>query len=291
MTRVPAADAPVLVGADGSGEGRAAVRWAADEARRLGVPLHVVHTWIWPLYHVNLGPPPGAPAAAGLQAQAEQILADAVAEARAVAPSVPIDASLLTGASAAQLLRCAEDASLLVVGNRGLGGFTGLLVGSVGITVAAHAPCPVVVVRGPGTPDGPVVVGVDGSPAAARAVTAAFAEAARRGAALIAVHAWTIPLRQEAGDGYAAFVAAGQRAGRELLEKSVAEVQPLFPDVPVELRLGDRSAAAELVDASHGAQLVVAGSRGVGSLRGLLLGSTAHALIHHADCPVLVHRG
>jgi nucleotide-binding universal stress UspA family protein len=61
-------------------------------------------------------------------------------------------------------------------------------------------------------------------------------------------------------------------------------------DVPVSVRLGSRSAAAELVAASHDAQLVVVGSHDLGPLRGLLMGCTTHSVIHHAACPVLVER-
>ncbi|MCW2724872.1 MAG: UspA protein [Frankiales bacterium] len=181
-----------------------------------------------------------------------------------------------------------------MVGNRGLGGFTALLLGSVGITVAACAPSSVVVVRGPQAhPEGPVVVGVDGSPRGAAALVTAFQEASRRGVGVMVVHAWTFPLHLEAvDDGYEALYAEGRRAGQELLDKSVAEATASFPHVEVELRLGDRSSAAELVAASDDAQLVVVGTRGLGGLRGALLGSTTHALLHHAACPVFVqHAG
>lgn len=292
MTHTQLPDDPVLVGVDGSEGGRAAVRWAADEARRLGVPLRLVHTWMWPLYHVQLGAPPGAPAGAGLQAQAERVLAGATEVAHSVAPSTPVESTLLVGAAVPQLLRYSEGARMLVVGSRGLGGFTGLLVGSVGVAVSAHAACPVVVVRGDAAEGAPVVVGVDDSPESYRAVSTAFEEASRRGVGLIAVHAWTLPLREEPGPvhGYQALVAAARESGRELLEKVLAQWQPIHPDVHVEPRLGDRSSAAELVAASAGAQLVVIGSRDVGSVTGLVFGSTAHALIHHSRCPVMVDR-
>lgn len=293
MTVQPVPPGAVLVGVDGSPESTRAVRWAAQEAALLGAALHVVHAWVWPLYRVPLGAGTLAPPGSGLQAQAERVLADAEAVARAVAPDVRVSTSLLVGGAAPQLLHHCTGARLVVVGHRGLGGFTGLLLGSVGITLSAHAPIPVVVVRGVPADDGPVVVGVDDSPAAADVVDVAFQEAARRGAELVAVHAWTVALGTVDGgfEDYHQAAADGERAGRRLLEAVVARVAPRYPEVATTtLRLGDRSAAAELVDASTGAQLVVVGSRGVGGLRGLLLGSTAHAVIHHAACPVLVER-
>lgn len=281
----------VLVGVDGSDEGYAAARWAADEARRLGTGLNIVHAWLWPLFKVDLGPPPMAPGA-GLQAQAEGILANAAEEARDIAAQLPVETSLVTGAAAPQLVRHAANAQLLVVGNRGLGGFTGLLLGSVGVEVSEHAPCPVVVVRGSATPGGPVVVGVDETDASQAAVVTAFDEASRRGVNVVVMHAWSTPLRSEGGGpvGYEEMAVAGRRAGQDLLEKAASNASHMHPDVIYHLQLVDRSAAAELVTASASAQLVVVGSRGVGAMRGLLLGSTAHALIHHSACPVLVQR-
>lgn len=286
-------DDPVIVGVDGSHASKAAVRWAADEARRLGVPLRLVHAWMWPLHRVQLGASPGGPEGTGLQAQAERVLADATAVARSVSAHTPLESTLLTGSAAPQLLRCSEGARMLVVGNRGLGGFTGLLVGSVGIAVSAHAACPVAVVRGTARAGDPVAVGIDGSPESNRAVSTAFEEASRRGVGLLAVHAWTIPLPEGSGPvhGYRETVAAASESGRELLEKVLAQWQPQYPGVEVKPRLGDRSSAAELVAASTEAQLAVVGSRGVGSVHGLVFGSTAHALIHHAGCPVLIDRG
>jgi nucleotide-binding universal stress UspA family protein len=190
-----------------------------------------------------------------------------------------------------ELVRAAAEARMLVVGHRGLGGFTGLLLGSVGVNASAHAPCPVAVVRGDPHPGGQVVVGVDGSPESRLALTTAFGEAARRHARLLAVHAWAMPLRAEGSAGdYEGELDRGEREGRQLVARETHAVSQGFPDVAFDVAVGDRSAGAELVAASAGAQLVVVGSRGVGELKGLLLGSTAHALLHHAACPVLVVR-
>jgi nucleotide-binding universal stress UspA family protein len=219
------------------------------------------------------------------------VLAHAAQLARERSPGIRVETTLITAAAEAALLADAKRARMLVVGHRGLDGFTGLLLGSVGVTVSAHAPCPVVVVRGNQNPNGDVVVGVDGSSGSHLALVTAFGEAARRGAHLLAVHAWTLPIRTE-GDtsDYEAVLVRGEREGRLLVERETSEVGADFPGVGFDVTVGDRSAGAELVAASAGAQLVVVGSRGVGGLKGLLLGSTAHALIHHAACPVLVAR-
>jgi nucleotide-binding universal stress UspA family protein len=286
---------PVVVGVDGSAESRRAVSWAADTARRVGSPLLLVHAWVWPLYHVDLGPVPGAPAGSGLQAQAEQILADAVGAVRAAETAggggLVVATRLVTGAAAPQLVGLSHDARLLVVGSRGLGGFTGLLLGSVGVATTARAACPVVVVRGEETPGGPVVVGVDGSPASLVALAAAWDEAAARDAVLRVVHAWALPgLGSVTGRKYADLVRGAVDDAHALLDQAEAQVAAGRPAVKTERVLGDRGAAAELVDASQGAQLLAVGTHGDGALRGLLLGSTTQAVLRHAHCPVLVAR-
>jgi nucleotide-binding universal stress UspA family protein len=301
---VPAthADDPVVVGVDGSEQATTAVRWATREAARRASTLRIVHAWVWPLYRVSLDPPPGAPPGAGLRAVAEQVLADAVRTARETDPRVEADTELVVGEPATALLRAAETAGLLVVGNRGVGGFGGLLLGSTGVSASARAACPVVVVRGDvdrGVSDGgtaPVVVGVDGTASCNdedAVLSAAVEQAVRRRAPLLLVHAWTAPLhrrRLETG-GYSAAAEEGIAAGREVLRRAEEAVLRKHPALSVRCRIGARSASAELVDASQEARLLVVGSSGAGPLTGLVLGSTTHAVIHHAACPVLVHRG
>ena len=282
---------PVLVGTDGSAEGTRAVRWAAQEAVLRGTGLHVVHTWLWPLFHVPLGGSPMAPEGSGLEAEAHRVLEQADATARAVGGGdLVVERTLVVGEPRTELLRRAPGACLVVVGNRGLGGFTGLLLGSTGIALSAHSPRPVVVVRGSATTDGPVVVGVDGAPEADAVLRTGLAEARLRQTSLELVHAYGLG-SGGTGHTFAEAEAIGRQAGRELVDKVMARLPAdLTRDVPVSVRLGDRSPAAELVDASRSGQLVVVGSRDLGSLRGMLLGSTTHAVLHHATCPVLVDR-
>ncbi|MDI1461153.1 universal stress protein [Catellatospora sp. KI3] len=182
---------PVVVGVDGSDSSLLAVRLGAQEAVLRRLPLRLVHAFIWPLMNVNTGPSESGPATGGLRHDAERILADAHAAAVAAAPSVPVTAELLTGAPAPVLMHAAKDASLLVLGDRGLGGFTGLLVGSVAVHCTQHGHTPVLVARGTEHPGGPVVVGVDAELHSATAIDAAFAEAELRRAELMAVHTWT----------------------------------------------------------------------------------------------------
>jgi nucleotide-binding universal stress UspA family protein len=191
---------PVVVGVDGSVASLAAVDLAAREATLRRRPLCIVHAFIWPYLHVALGPSPYGPPEGGLRHQAERILAEACARAHTAAPDTPVHSELITGEAATVLRECSQTASLLVVGDRGLGEFTGLLVGLVAVQLASDAACTVIVARGNVNPRAPVLLGVDGSPVNDAAVGFAFEEAALRGVPLVALHAWTHPVFTGPGD-------------------------------------------------------------------------------------------
>lgn len=278
--------AAIVVGVDGSPSGQDALDWAAAEASTMQRPLRLVHGFIWPLMGVHLGPSPVGPPDGGLQAAAERVLADAETRARSSAPEVKITTELVVGAAAQALLEQARDAELVVVGSRGLGGFSGLLVGSVGVALAAHAPCPVIVVH-PRPKTRPavqhVVVGVDGSDLSAPAIRFAFEAAARRGARLTAVRAWSAP-----ASIFPELVV--EQEARELLLAALEGDRRRFPEVEVEVKLVGDHAGRALVEESSDAELVVVGSRGRGGFQGLLLGSVSQAVLQHAACPVAVVR-
>ncbi|RNH93513.1 universal stress protein [Micromonospora aurantiaca] len=269
--------APIVVGVDGSAEALHAVHYAAQEAAWRHAPLRIVHAFIWPLFHVPLDTPEHGPPEAGLRNQAKLIVEHATDTARAAQPGLDI-----TGAPAQVLTAESHTADLIVIGDRGLGGFTGLLVGSVAVQTTTHATCPVLIVKGDTTRTGPVVVGIDGSTLSDHAIDYAFREATWRGAPLRAVHAW-----QPAGT-----VDDDQHLRDEprLLAHALTPHTTNHPDVIVErLTVPDRPTPA-LLDAAADAELLVVGSRGRGGFTGLLLGSTSHALLHHAPCPIAIVR-
>jgi nucleotide-binding universal stress UspA family protein len=280
----------VVVGVDGSESSLAAVDLAATEARLRGLPLRVVHAFMWPELGAPLGPSPYGPPEGGLQNDAERLLATAVERAGQAAPDLDVDSELVTGGAAAVLVEESRAAAMVVLGDRGLGGFTGLLVGSVAVQLAAHAHCPVAVVRGRPEPSGPVVLGVDGSPGAGPAVLQAFEEASLRGAELVALHAWVDPVPPQLGDVLPVVYDVDQVEAEEmrLLAEALAGCRERYPDVVVNEELVRASARDHLIERSAQAQLLVVGTRGLGGVRGLLLGSVSQAALHHADCPVLV---
>ncbi|MGW4890844.1 universal stress protein [Kitasatospora sp. NPDC004240] len=270
---------PVLVGVDGSEASLAAVDVAVREARLRGCGLRIVHAFIWPMMHVSLGPAKNGPAEGGLRHQAERVLDEARRRALARDPDLDVDAALVTGEPLTVLAGRSRGACLAVVGSRGLGRFSGLLIGSVAVHLAAHADCPVLIVRGRPEPAGGVLVAVDGSEVGAEAVAFAFAEASARRSGLTALHA----CRAHAG--------TDRRAEEErLVAEALAGHREAYPDVTVGTTLVDQHTRQALIGASRDAELLVVGARGRGGFAGMLLGSTSQAVIQHAHCPVAVVR-
>lgn len=274
----------LLVGYDGSEGSTRALDWAAEDARRRGLPLTMLHSW--DPHAAGLAPMP----AVDPRASAQEILNAGVEHAREVASDLKPRAVLARAPAAARLIEASESADLIVLGSRGTGGFAGLTLGSVSAQVAAHASCPVVIVRGDGPhPErgpGDVVVGMDGSAASQAALATAFAEADAHGLSLRAVIAWDpIP----AGELPPLADEAGMRAAAEArLVELMIPLRERHPGVRAETEIVTGVPRQVLLDAAGEARLVVVGSRGLGGFRGLLLGSVSQALIHHAPCPVAV---
>lgn len=283
----------IVVGSDGSAESARAVRWAARSAAMRHARVHVVHAFAPLAGTREAGLPVLRRAYEELRAASREQLGAAIGLARDTAgEGVAVTGEMPEDPAAAVLVERSRQARMIVLGSSGTGGFTGMLTGSTAVTVSAHAACPVVVVRGREDDSGPVVTGVDGSAGGERALATAFDEASRRGAALIAVHAWSddeftglygiVPLAVD--------WAEIERDAQRLLAERVAGWCEKYPDVHLEQVVVRDRPRRTLLDWSARAQLVVVGSRGRGGFRGLLLGSTSQALVHHAGCPVMIVR-
>ncbi|MBB2910814.1 nucleotide-binding universal stress UspA family protein [Streptosporangium becharense] len=276
----------IVVGVDGSPAGLAAAGWAAREAGVRGTSLRVVHVMpAWPLETPEDGR--YASVAKWMRDGATSMVTDALERARRENPRVEAESRLLPGDPRSALIEAAGDAELLVVGSHGLGGFRGMLLGSVALGVSGQARCPVVVVRDvPERPDGEVVVGVDGSPAGADALAFAFAEASLRGTGLRAIHAWERP--GVGGPLPPPPVGETAEEERRVLAEALAGWGERYPDVKVVEQSEEGHPVDALRDASTRAGLLVVGSRGRGGLAGLVLGSVSHSMLHHAACPLVV---
>jgi len=282
---------PIVVGVDGSPSALQAVRWAAEEAVRRGLPLRLVT-----VYSTPIGLPGGivepAVVEQALQEQGKRWLHEAQGIAHEVSSELGNDLALMAAAVVPALVHESVNASMLVLGTRGLGGFAGLLIGSTAVLLAGRAHCPMVVVRGDESAKGPVVVGVDGTPTSEEAVAFAFAEASVHGADLVAVHAWADPVVDTVllGHGEPLDFEPAQQRAYETLGERLAGWQEKYPDVHVAREVVRDHPSRALLRHADGARLVVVGTRGRGGFQGLVLGSTGQHLLHHAPCPVVVVR-
>ena len=294
----------ILVGIDGSPQADRALAWAIREAALRSTRLTVLHAFRVRQFSGPLARDTSLDKErAEAQADVEQALARVCGE--HPPPQVDIDATAVMGRGAADaILRHRGEAELIVVGNRGLGGFPGLLLGSVSSQVAAHADVPVAVIPGRGeapitdASDGTrsIVVGVDGSRASMHALRWAVDEARVRNVPVTAVYIYQ-SLRASAP--FDALVGL-ERYKLDRLEAQAAETARdklgrLLEDaadyagVQVDHRVTSGSPAKALVaDAADESNLLVVGSRGHGGFAGLLLGSVSQQCLSHARGPVVV---
>ncbi|MEV4602964.1 universal stress protein [Amycolatopsis sp. NPDC049253] len=282
------ATGPVVVGLDGNGQAATAARWAVREAALWHTSLTVLTA------SAVARPCPGGKASAWLETKA--VLAQEVARAArdgpaAAEPGVPVMTKTSTAGAETALRQASAGALVLVLGPP-TGTLSGLLAGSPGADLIARAGCPVVIVRGTGAarPDGPVVVGVDRGPTSEAAVSWAFEEASRRGTRLVAVHAWhdSESGRPFADDPASPLAEIGDGEKR-LLTQRLAGRRERYPDVDVEPVVERDLPGDRLLERNAEAALV--GSRRRGGFTGTVLGSTTHALLHRADCPVMAVGG
>src|SRR5215469_905088 len=270
---------PIVAATDGSEHSLQAVEWAALESELRGAPLRIVSAAAMPPRMV------AGPTGAGLDTVADmlrhdrdQALAAAAARAAAAAPGLLVDTDDLTGPPGQAVAHSGSGALMLVVGSRGAGAFTALVLGSVSRYASSHASCPVVVVRDvPPSPHHHVGVGLGDLDDCADALTFAFEEAAQRKASLTAIHAWDAPPAAILGH-------AGEQARRQL-GGLLDSWRGKYPDVEVSQDLVHGHPARALVGLSARADLVVigrharhAGLPGPGAVR--------HAVLNHAHGPV-----
>ncbi|GLY70461.1 universal stress protein [Amycolatopsis taiwanensis] len=289
----------IVVGVDGSALALRAVRWAAAEAAPRALPLHLMFGFDATFAFHGADPTPLQRLFDRLGSYAQDQLSEAERIAHEVGPDLVVTTSQPQQRPIPALLEASKTARMIALGSSGVGGFAGMLAGSTTMAVAGRAHCPVVVVRGRADEsvpaEGPVVVGVDGSRASEGAVAVAFDEAAWRGVPLVAVHSWsdadyvsTLPFEDVLMEYVPMEQESAQEEQRGLLSESLAGWQEKYPDVRVDRVVTKDRPRHHLLDWSGRAQLVIVGSRGRGGFLGLLLGSVGQALIHHAQCPVMI---
>lgn len=286
-----AAARPIVVGFDGSDPADAAFQWAAREAARRDVPLHVLVARGM-LYPVAAGYGLTTPWPEDFDSELVEQARERVA---ALGPDRAVVVESVAGTPAGFLVDASREAELVVVGRRRQSALGEAFSGSTSAQVAAHASCPVVVVDRAFdvASDGPVVVAVDGSSANDPAVGFAFERAAALGVPVVAIHSWWVDVPQTFDAPWLSDerVAELEDHHRGRLDVALAGWSAKFSEVQVHPRLR-RSLPVEAVLAeaeADRAQLIVVGSRGHGGFVGLLLGSVSQGLLHRdRPCPLAV---
>ncbi|MGP9725559.1 universal stress protein [Corynebacterium sp. AOP40-9SA-29] len=288
----------IVVAVDGSDAGAAAVAWAANAAAKRNAPLKLVTAYTMPQFMYADGMIPPQELYDQLEEEAMEKINDAREIVKGFDENIEVSYYIGEATPIDLLLQLSEEADIVVMGSRGLGGLSGLVLGSVSSAVVSHASCPVVVVRKDNDVTvenkyGPVVVGVDGSDISRKALDYAFREADARGATLRAVHSWADAQVQTSLVGLAAVQSqldAMSAQERKILQDELASMREKYPEVTVEEVVERDRPIQVLKDNADDAQLLVLGSHGRGGFRGMLLGSTSRALLQYAPCPMMVVR-
>ncbi len=303
----------IVVGVDGSDHSMRAVEWAAAQAQRSHDPLEII---------AALDPGPQHLTGSDDDQRMQDDIDEAKLRAQKRAPEIAVSSTTYEGPPELVLTRESAGADLLVVGSRGLGGFRGLLLGSVSRKCVHHSKCPVVVVLGgssdsddvsatandtparqedsatarsegratssPVEPAHRIVVGVDGSVSSIQALEWAADQAELTGVGLDALNTWEWPI----GYGWSAVPTSydPDHENTVALDTLLEPVRRAHPGLSIRATVIEGHPAPVLVRASHGADLLVIGSHGRGEIAGMLLGSVSEHCVGHAHCPVVVLR-
>ncbi|WKU48288.1 universal stress protein [Streptomyces sp. VNUA116] len=282
----------ITVGVDGSEHGSAAADWAAAEAVRRGMELRLVHAWAQQPLDLPVTVDTGAQ-----QRWAGNLLRETRDRVTGRHPELPVTARLLPSDPVPALLAESAEAGMLVLGSRGHGALVGYLIGSIALHVLRQAKGPVVLVRSPEQGQeqeqaegaGEVLAGVGEEPDGVLGF--AFEAAAARGAELRAVRAWSLPPVVDWGPG--SMRLADETGGLAALEqKRLADAlepwRARHPQVEVAEQVEMGSAAQVLLSSCGSAALMVVGRHASGPHGLPRIGHVAHAVLHHAPCPVAV---
>lgn len=290
MSREHSYHSRVVVGYDGSDASRAAVAWAAHEAVVRGCGLTIVHAIMPPVMTGGLGV--GLPTSPEVLSRMEDAAADQLTALADAVEGSDVQTTVQIGSPSGVLLEASESAELIVAGSRGHGGFARLMLGSVAAQVAAHADCPVVVIRGATPIDATeLVVGIDAGQRSESALAFAFDEASRHGWSVVAVHAWEVP-------SYDLLIVPNGPIPVSLSDVADDEIRlsaealggfrDAYPDVSVREHLVQGPPVPALLTASDNPTMIVVGTRGHGPTVGALLGSVSNGILHKSPVPVVV---
>ncbi|MCV7229591.1 universal stress protein [Mycolicibacterium komossense] len=282
----------IVVGVDGSNHTVAAARWAAAVAARSGDTLHLVHVMSSvDQALMTIITPEREDAGSAPRELGHEVLdrtADAV---RADFPELSIVRTLSQRPIEDLLTELSRQARLVVLACADVSPLGALVVGSTTVTVARHSHCPVVAWRGDASAPNPapIVVGIDETREPHACLMTALGLADQLGVPLIVVHA--LSPRRAPGDINIPILVDYEELEHEALQRLSSAVAPVaghWPRVDVRCAVGTGNASRVILDHADGAQFVVVGNRGRGSLASAILGSTGLSLLHHSSVPVIV---
>jgi nucleotide-binding universal stress UspA family protein len=282
----------IVVGIDGSAGSHSAAEWAIDEARLWSAEIEAIYAWhLATMAYGAPGfvPPPADEIEATGQHVLDQVLAliDGADEAK-------LRLRVFDGRPADIIRKVAEEpqVGLVVVGSRGHGSISDVILGSVSHALSHRCPQPLVIVPRGWHPQpqarGRIVVGVDGSAESVAALRWAATEALARRADLEVVTVWTdanVLASNELGPGDS-MERALQEAAQEVANGAVAGLE--LPALAVKVVVAPGTPAAVLMERAKSADMLVVGSRGLGRVREALFGSVGHACAHHSPVPVII---
>lgn len=284
----------IVVGVDGSEASTRALVWAATEAGLHQRELTIVHAektfstseqaWL-----ASSGITPGEIADQVL-AEAREVVDRARSRALSERPGLEVSTILQVGDARDVLHGLADNATMIVVGSRGLGPVTSVLLGSVSIAVSRHAACPVVVVR-PSEVDQEhrgVVVGTDGSEASIPTVEYAYREASLHHMPLTVVHCLWDPLVARVRWGHLTPGDPFYEDAEQRVSSSLAGISDKFPEVETHVALAKGAVDACLVDFSRQHDILVLGRHGQSLGERLAWGGLTTSIVEHASGPVVV---
>jgi nucleotide-binding universal stress UspA family protein len=286
----------IVVGIDPSENAARAAFWAAREAAEASLPLHLVHALELPSASGTAFEPPGY--AKGRLADGEKLLNRVAATIRSEYPAVAVTTEISELGPAETLMALSRNAHLVVSGTRGHGGFAGMLLGSVSQRLAAHADCPVVIVRGENgsAAVNEILLGV-GPDQAESTIRFAFATAAQVGAKLHAVRTWVPYSGYAVSAGYPLYardtyvaedIEETSSAQEAQLDAALAFVRAQYPSVEVSTSTLRGNAVPVLCEAGRGSRLIVVGSHRHRGPLAVGAGYVVNGLLQHSSTPVAV---
>lgn len=277
-----------IIGVDGSEQSRVALDWGLARAAQTGAHVELLHVADDSFLSESVA------FLSEAQQASEQMLEAEREYALASGFTGNITGTAVVGHPIVEVEEASKRADLVILGAHAGSRFAGSFFGTRAVKIAAVSHCPVAVIplELEGQPKPGVVVGVDGSEAAQKAIAFAAEEASMRGVPLIAVYAWMPPLTPGLEYLWSEELAESQRASaEEAIAIGTAGLATRYPDLTIERKIVQSPPVAALLQAAEEADTIVVGSRGRGRITRLLLGSVSHGVLQALPRTTIVTRG